>query len=116
MSLDALLDVSALWNRYPPTKIKGKLQVYGHNSTKGILWHTDKYSQGIYMADPLEVPAGAWAVCIDTWREGVLSGLSIDTDLLDNPQKAVTVFQEKVTDPFDFETPKKKKMKGIYEV
>jgi hypothetical protein len=111
-----LMEISALWNRYGPTKVAGKLQVYGHNSTKGILWHTDRHPQGIYMADPLEVPDGAWAVCIDTWREGYLSGLHIDTTKLANPKEAIQIFRQKVTDPFDFETPKKKRMKGIYEI
>jgi serine/threonine protein phosphatase 1 len=97
-----LLDVSALWNRSGPTKVPGKFQVYGHNSTRGILWHTDKYPQGIYMADPNEIPDNAWAVCIDTWRETFLTGLSIDTDLLDDPKKAVKVFQQDLveTSPF----------------
>lgn len=111
-----LLDTSALWNRNAPTKQNGKLQVYGHNSTKGILWHTDKHPQGIYMHDPMEVPDGAWAVCIDTWREGYLTALSIDTELLEDPKKAIEVYQQKVVDPFDFDTPKKKKMKGIYDI
>jgi hypothetical protein len=89
-----LLDVSALWNRSGPTKVPGKFQVYGHNSPRGILWHTDKHPQGIYMADPMEIPDGAWAVCIDTWRETYLTGLSIDTDLLDDPKKAIKIFQQ----------------------
>lgn len=100
-----LLDVSALWNRSTPTKIPGKLQVYGHNSTRGILWHTDKHLHGIYMADPNEIPEGAWAVCIDTWRETFLTGLSIDTEILaatKDPRKAVKVFQQDLveTSPF----------------
>lgn len=103
-----LLDMSALWNRFGPNKVKGKLQVYGHNSTRGILWHTDKHPQGIYMADQYEVPDGAWAVCIDTWRETYLTGLSIDTDLLDDPKKAIKVFIQEAVEisPFLSETKK----------
>jgi hypothetical protein len=97
-----ILDQSVLWNRNDPKKQDGKFQVYGHNSTKGILWHTDRNPLGIYMADPLEVPDGAWAVCIDTWREGYLTALSIDLDLLDDPKKAIKIIQQEVIDPFDF--------------
>lgn len=103
-----LLDRSILWNRLHPEKIEGKFQVYGHNSTKGILWHTDKNPQGIYIHDPLEIPEGAWAVCIDTWREGYLTGLHIDTTLLADPKKAIRVFLHEVIDSYDFEGPKKK--------
>lgn len=97
-----LLDVSALWNRSGPAKVPGKFQVYGHNSPKGILWHTDKYPNGIYMADEMEIPDKAWAVCIDTWRETFLTGLSIDTDLLGDPQKAIKIFTQELveTSPF----------------
>lgn len=94
-----LLDGSILWSRTPPNKIEGKFQVYGHNSTKGILWHTDKYPQGIYMENPLEVPEDAWAVCIDTWREGYLTGLYIDTEKLLNPKEAIEVYQYTIIDP-----------------
>ena len=97
-----LLDVSALWNRSGPKKVPGKFQVYGHNSPRGILWHTDKHPQGIYMADPMEIPDGAWAVCIDTWRETYLTGLSIDTDLLDDPKKAITIFQQDLVEDSPF--------------
>lgn len=93
-----LLDVSALWNRSGPTKVPGKFQVYGHNSTKGILWHTDKHPNGIYMADEMEIPDGAWAVCIDTWRETFLTGLSIDTDLLDDSKKAIKIFIQEIVE------------------
>ena len=93
-----LLDISALWNRYGPTKVPGKFQVYGHNSPKGILWHTDKHPQGIYMHDEMEIPEGAWAVCIDTWRETFLTGLSIDTDLLDDPRKAIKIFIQELVE------------------
>lgn len=110
-----LLDISALWNRNDPSKQKDKFQIYGHNSTKGVLWHTQKHPTGIYMADKEEVPADAWGVCIDTWRMGYLTGLHIDTDLLDKPNLAIKVFMKKITDKFDFETPKKKRQKGIYE-
>ena len=97
-----LLDVSALWNRSGPSKVPGKFQVYGHNSTRGILWHTDKHPQGIYMADPMEIPDGAWAVCIDTWRETFLTGLSIDTDLLADPKKAIKIFQQDLVETSQF--------------
>lgn len=108
-----LLDVSSLWNRSLPKKQEGKFQVYGHNSTKGILWHTDKHPQGIYMSDPYEVPADAWAVCVDTWREGFLTGLSVDLDLLSNPQKAITITLQEVVDPFDFNP--SEPVKGVFE-
>jgi hypothetical protein len=91
-----LLGRSVLWNRLPPVKIPGKFQVYGHNSSKSILWHTDKYPKGVYLGDSLEVPEGAWAVCIDTWGHGALSGLSIDTSLLEDPRKAIIVFQKEI--------------------
>lgn len=88
-----LLHRSILWNRLPPSKIEGKFQVYGHNSPKhGILWHTDKYPQGIYMHNELEVPHDIWGVCIDTWRKGFLTGLSINTDISNNPREAIKVF------------------------
>lgn len=97
-----LLDVSALWNRSGPSKVPGKFQVYGHNSPRGILWHTDKHPQGIYMADSMEIPEGAWAVCIDTWRETFLTGLSIDTSLLDDPRKAIKIFQQDLVEDSPF--------------
>ena len=103
-----LLDRSILWNRHPPQKIEGKFQVYGHNSPKGILCHTDKHPQGIYMFDKEEIPHDCWAICIDTWREGYLTGLNIDTDLLDRPNMAIRVFMKNIIDPFDFGPPKKK--------
>jgi hypothetical protein len=106
-----LLDVSALWNRSGPTKVPGKFQVYGHNSTRGILWHTDKNPQGIYMADSMEIPEGAWAVCIDTWRETYLTGLSIDTNLLDNPKKAITIFQQDLVETSPFISDLKRRMR-----
>lgn len=87
---------STLWNRYPPKKIKGLFQLYGHNSSRGILWHTDKNPQGIYSET---VPEGAWGACIDTWREGYLTVLSIDTDKLDNPKEAIQIFQHEIIDP-----------------
>jgi hypothetical protein len=89
-----LIDKSILWNRLPPKKMEGKFQVYGHNSSKGILWHTNKFPQGVYMADPFEVPEGAWGVCIDTWGRGYLTGLHIDTVLLADPKQAITVFKQ----------------------
>lgn len=97
-----LLENSSLWNRSGPTKIPGKFQVYGHNSTRGILWHTDKHPHGIYMADQYEIPEGAWAVCIDTWRETYLTGLSIDTDLLGDPQKAIKVFIQEAVETSEY--------------
>lgn len=108
------LERSILWNRYPPTEQEGKFQVYGHNSPKGVLWHTAKNPQGIYMSDKLEVPEGAWAVCIDTWREGYLTALTIDTDLLDDPQKAIKVTQQTIIDPGDWQPKKKVKQKSGY--
>lgn len=111
---DLLLDRSILWNRYPPGEQKSKFQVYGHNSPKGVLWHTAKNPQGIYQADKLEVPEGAWAVCIDTWREGYLTALTIDTDLLDDPQKAVKITQQTIIDPGDWQPSKKVKQGGGY--
>ena len=111
-----LVDVSVLWNRHAPTKQEGKFQVYGHNSSKGILWHTDKHPQGIYMHDPLEVPEGAWAVCIDTWSQEYLTGLSIDTDLLANPKEAIEVYKQPVIDPFDFEALRQKKFRVIHDI
>ncbi len=114
-----LLDRSVLWNRSDPTKVPGKFQIYGHNSTRGILWHTDRYPQGIYMSDPLEVPEGAWAVCIDTWRETYLTGLSVDLNLLEYPQKAIKVFLQDLVEesPYISELKKanraaNKKLKG----
>lgn len=93
-----ILDQSVLWNRSSPRKQDGKFQVYGHNSPKGILWHTDRNPQGIYMADKKEVPEGAWAVCIDTWRCGYLTALSIDTEKLADPKTAITIYQQPIID------------------
>lgn len=107
-----LLDLSALWNRSGPSKIPGKFQVYGHNSTRGILWHTDRYPQGIYMADPKEVPEGAWAACIDTWRETYLTGLSIDTTLLADPRKAITIYQQDLVEDSRFISSVKKNVRA----
>ncbi len=111
---DILLDRSILWNRFAPTEQKGKFQVYGHNSPKGVLWHTAKNPQGIYMSDQLEVPEGAWAVCIDTWREGYLTALTIDTDKLENPKEAIKVTQQTIIDPGDWQPTKKVKQKAGY--
>jgi hypothetical protein len=79
------LEHSSLWNRYGPYKpnkkykeYAGKIQLYGHNSTKGVLWHTKKFPDGIYR-DKHEEKDPAWAVCLDTWREGYLSGLHLPT-------------------------------------
>ncbi len=107
-----LLDVSALWNRSGPTKVPGKFQVYGHNSPKGILWHTDKHPHGIYMADEMEIPEGAWAVCIDTWRETFLTGLSIDTDLLADPRKAIKIFTQELVETSQFISATKKNVRA----
>lgn len=107
-----LLDVSALWNRFPPSKVPGKFQVYGHNSPRGILWHTDKHPNGIYMADPMEIPDGAWAVCIDTWRETYLTGLSIDTDLLHDPKKAIKIFQQDLVEKSQFISKNKQQVRA----
>lgn len=91
---------SVLWNRYPPKKIKGLFQVYGHNSSKGILWHTDKNPHGSYSDI---VPDDAWGCCIDTWREGYLTALSIDTAKLptiDDPNlkvsDAIKIFKQRI--------------------
>ena len=80
------LDSSCLWNRYAPYSPKGennseydgKIQLYGHQSSKGVLWHTDKHLNGIYRDefDPADPP---WAICLDTWRRGYLSGLDLST-------------------------------------
>lgn len=107
-----LLDVSALWNRSGPSKVPGKFQVYGHNSPRGILWHTDKHPNGIYMADPMEIPDGAWAVCIDTWRETYLTGLSIDTDLLHDPKKAIKIFQQDLVEKSQFISKNKQQVRA----
>ncbi len=96
------INQTALWNRFPPTKLKDKFQVYGHNSTRGILWHTDKNPQGIYMKNPFEIPEGAWGACIDTWSQGYLTGISIDTDLLANPQEAIKIFQQDVVEKTEY--------------
>lgn len=81
-----VLDRSALWNRqgpYSPNKEKnkdyaGKVQLYGHNSPKGVLFHTDRHLNGIYRDQELaEDPS--WAICLDTWRAGHLSGLDLST-------------------------------------
>lgn len=47
----------AVWNRDEPRKIDGKFQVFGHNSHWGLRYFDD------------------WAVCIDTSRQKVLTGL-----------------------------------------
>lgn len=107
-----LLDVSALWNRSGPTKVPGKFQVYGHNSPRGILWHTDKHPQGVYMADSMEIPEGAWAVCIDTWRETFLTGLSIDTTLLEDPRKAIKIYQQDLIEDSPFISKNKKQVRA----
>ena len=106
-----LLDISALWNRYGPTKVPRKFQVYGHNSTRGILWHTDKHPNGIYMADDNDIPDNPWAVCIDTWRETYLTGLSIDTELLDDPKKAIKIFQQDIVEISEYISETKKKVR-----
>jgi len=80
-----VLDRSALWNRMGPYPAKngheyqGKIQLYGHNSSKGVLWHMEKLPQGQYKT---ELPQGfgeCFAICLDTWREGYLSGLDLST-------------------------------------
>lgn len=82
-----IMDVSVLWNRlgpYHPRKEKNssitrnKIQLYGHNSSKGVLWHTDKHLNGIYR-DEFSKEDPAWGVCLDTWRVGYLTGLHLPT-------------------------------------
>lgn len=81
---ERLLDRSALWNRngpYAPSKkhpYEGLIQLYGHNSPKNVLWHTKKHPNGIYREqnDPTDPP---WAICMDTWRSGFLSGIHLPT-------------------------------------
>lgn len=82
-----IMNASVLWNRlgpYRPKKeknssvTKNKIQLYGHNSSKGVLWHTDKHLNGIYREEfSKEDPA--WGVCLDTWRMGYLTGLHLPT-------------------------------------
>jgi len=74
-----LLDHSALWNRSCPFRLKDKVQLYGHNSTKGILWHTTIFPIGTYKDRVPEGFGDIWAICLDTWREGYLSGLHLPT-------------------------------------
>lgn len=104
---ELFLESKIVWNRHNPMKIDGKFQVYGHNSTDGILWHTGKNPEGIYMSDPFEVPEDAWGACIDTWKCEYLTGLHIDTDLIHEPKKAITVFKQEIIDPYIFEKEKK---------
>lgn len=49
--------MDSVWNRNNPDKITGVLQVFGHNAHWGLRWFDD------------------WAVCIDTSRQKVLTGL-----------------------------------------
>lgn len=49
--------MDSVWNRSNPNKMGGVLQVFGHNAHWGLRWFED------------------WAVCIDTSREKVLTGL-----------------------------------------
>jgi hypothetical protein len=82
-----IMDASVLWNRlgpYHPRREKNtsitrnKIQLYGHNSTKGVLWHTDKHLNGIYR-DEYQIEDKPWGICLDTWRHGYLSGLHLPT-------------------------------------
>jgi serine/threonine protein phosphatase 1 len=81
---EMILDRSALWNRMGPyaakegSIYKDKIQLYGHNSPKGVLWHTAKHLNGIYR-DQFEPTDPPWAICLDTWRAGYLSGLDLST-------------------------------------
>lgn len=48
-----------VWNRGEPTKMPGKLQVFGHNSHWGLRRFEDT--------------DGLWAICIDTSKQGLLT-------------------------------------------
>jgi len=73
-----LLDASVLWNRngpHQPSK-DGKVMIYGHNSPKAPLMHTPHNPRGIYNNEHVDK---AWAMCIDTWRAGYLTGVHLPT-------------------------------------
>lgn len=73
-----ILDTSALWNRLGPYPegYEDKIQLYGHNSPKGVLWHTNKHMNGIYR-DAVDTTDMPWSICLDTWRNGYLTGLDL---------------------------------------
>jgi len=52
---------SLLWNRGLPEEIKGKIQIFGHNSHWGL-----RYFGGIIKP---------WAICIDQSGDGILTGI-----------------------------------------
>ena len=55
------LEASLIWNRNTPLRIKNRTQIFGHNSHWGL--RSFKDNKGLY------------AMCIDTSREGVLTGI-----------------------------------------
>jgi hypothetical protein len=80
-----VLDRTALWNRTGPIApspshgYEGKVQLYGHNSRRGVLWHTEKLPQGQYKHEQPKGFGELWGVCLDTWREGYLSAIDLST-------------------------------------
>jgi len=72
-----LLDHSCLWSRNLPKRRHGseKMLVYGHDNKKSVLAQSDQYRNG-YFLDPVEttVPDDTWALCLDTAKEGFLTG------------------------------------------
>jgi len=54
-----LLPMARIWNRYGPFRIHGKLQIYGHNSSKHIVFHDNSIRP--------------WAVGIDTSHGKILT-------------------------------------------
>jgi hypothetical protein len=57
---EAKADQSVIWNRYPPSKMEGKYQIFGHNSMWGhcFMKHDDD-------GDKFKEP---WGVCLDDSR------------------------------------------------
>lgn len=60
-NLDLFAKEQVVWNRYAPHRIKGKFQVFGHNSHWGLRRFSDQQ--------------GEYAICIDTSREKILTGI-----------------------------------------
>lgn len=72
-------DISLIWNRKKPKPIEGFVQIFGHNGLKkgkGPLWLTNRHPEGIYAMKQPENEK-LFALCIDTWKAGFLTGISI---------------------------------------